>query len=54
VGPVRRAALIAHFGSVKVLQQASAAEIAQVEGIPQSLAERIAAFFADRKQTTPP
>jgi excinuclease UvrABC nuclease subunit len=36
------------------LQQASAADIAQVEGIPHSLAERIAAFFAQRKQTTIP
>jgi excinuclease ABC subunit C len=54
VGPVRRAALIAHFGSVKTLQLASAADIAQVEGIPHPLAERIAAFFADRKQTTAP
>jgi excinuclease ABC subunit C len=54
VGPARRKALLSHFGSVNALQQASADDIAHVEGIPRPLAERIAAFFADRKQATAP
>jgi len=54
VGPVRRKALLVHFGTLKALQQASASDIEQVESIPNPLAERIAAFFADRKQETAP
>jgi len=54
VGPARRKALLSHFGSVKSLQQATADDIAHVEGIPRPLAERIAAFFAHRKQATAP
>ena len=54
VGPARRKALLSHFGSVKSLQQATTDDIAHVEGIPRPLAERIAAFFAHRKQATAP
>jgi excinuclease ABC subunit C len=52
VGPTRRKILLAHFGSLRTLQQASADEIAKAEGIPRPIAERIAAFFANRNQNT--
>lgn len=43
VGPARRKALLAHFGSTKVLRGATAAQIAEVEGFGPRLAERVAA-----------
>jgi excinuclease UvrABC nuclease subunit len=36
------------------LKQATADDIARVEGIPRPLAERIADFFAHQKQATTP
>lgn len=39
LGPVRQAALIKHFGSVKRLKQASVAEIAEVPGFGERTAE---------------
>lgn len=42
VGPARRAALLRHFGSLRRLRQASAAQIAEVSGIGPILAELIA------------
>ena len=41
VGAARRRALLAHFGSVRRLKQASTEEIAGVEGFSQTLAERV-------------
>ncbi|GAA3447480.1 UvrABC system protein C [Planomonospora venezuelensis] len=41
LGPARRQALIKHFGSVKRLREASAAEICQVPGIGPATAEAI-------------
>lgn len=41
VGPARRRALLTHFGSVARLQEASADEIAEVQGISSRLAELI-------------
>ncbi len=41
IGPRRRQALIKHFGSVEVLQQATIEEIREVPGIPPALAETI-------------
>jgi excinuclease ABC subunit C len=41
VGPARAKLLLKHFGSVKRIQAASMEEIAQVEGIGQSVAEKI-------------
>lgn len=41
VGPVRRKALLRHFGSVAAIRRATAEEIAQVEGIGPDLADVI-------------
>lgn len=41
LGPVRRAALLKHFGSVRRLAQATAAEIAEVPGIGELTAQTI-------------
>lgn len=41
LGPVRRAALLKHFGSVRRLAQATAAEIAEVPGIGERTAQTI-------------
>jgi excinuclease ABC subunit C len=46
LGPVRRAALLKHFGSVRKLRQASADQIAEVEGFGPRLAETVAAALA--------
>jgi excinuclease ABC subunit C len=43
VGPKRKKALLKHFGSVKAIREATPEEIAQVEGIPQALAQQIKA-----------
>ncbi|MFZ5445969.1 MAG: excinuclease ABC subunit UvrC [Myxococcota bacterium] len=45
VGETRRKALLIHFGSLKRLKEASAAEIARVESIGPAVAERIHAFL---------
>lgn len=42
VGPQRKAALLQHFGSIRKLKAASAAEIAAVPGMPAEVAERVA------------
>jgi excinuclease ABC subunit C len=41
VGPTRQRQLLARFGSVKALRQATAEEIAKVGGVPASVAERV-------------
>ncbi|MBW3601526.1 MAG: excinuclease ABC subunit UvrC [Actinobacteria bacterium] len=41
IGPTRRAALLAHFGSVKRVREASPDQLARVEGISQGLATRL-------------
>ena len=41
VGPKRRKALLTHFGSLKRVKDANAAEIAQVNGIGAGMAEQI-------------
>jgi excinuclease ABC subunit C len=43
LGPARRAALLRHFGSVRKLSQASAEQIAEVDGFGPHLAEIVAA-----------
>jgi excinuclease ABC subunit C len=45
LGPARRKALLKSFGGVSAIKRASVEEIAQVEGINRTLAERIFAYF---------
>ncbi|MCG8605515.1 helix-hairpin-helix domain-containing protein, partial [bacterium] len=45
VGPARRKALLTHFGSVKILREASVDEIELVDGVPPALAKKIWQHF---------
>jgi excinuclease ABC subunit C len=45
IGPGRKRALLAHFGSAKAVKSASVAELAKVEGISETLAETIYGYF---------
>lgn len=46
IGPARRKALLAHFGSVRAVRAATATEIAKVPGFSAGLAERIVDHLA--------
>ena len=48
VGPARKRALLAHFGSAKAVAGAGLADLKAVEGVSDRLAETIHAFFHDR------
>jgi excinuclease ABC subunit C len=50
LGPARRQALLKHFGSVKKLREATAAEICQVPGIGPAIAEVIASTLKRESQ----
>lgn len=41
IGPKRRKALLTHFGGLREIERASAAEIAKVEGISKNMAEEV-------------
>ena len=45
VGPARRKALMRNFDSLEEIKQASVAELAGIEGIPEECAENIYAYF---------
>ncbi|WP_017931875.1 excinuclease ABC subunit UvrC [Robiginitomaculum antarcticum] len=45
VGPRRKKALLAHFGSAKGVKGASVAELSQVEGVSDSLAQKVYGYF---------
>ncbi|MGH7444359.1 MAG: excinuclease ABC subunit UvrC, partial [Longimicrobiales bacterium] len=45
IGPARQQALLARFGSVRALREASAEEISRVGGLSRTLAERVAAHL---------
>jgi len=45
VGPTRRKALMKYFTSIEEMKQAEVVQIAEVPGIPMSVAEEIYAFF---------
>jgi len=48
LGPKRKEALLAHFGSIQKLRQASVEELAQVAGVSDKLAVEIAKFLEGR------
>ena len=48
LGPKRKEALLAHFGSIQKLRQASVEELAQVAGVSDKLAAEIAEFLEGR------
>jgi excinuclease ABC subunit C len=52
LGPVRRGALLAHFGSIDRLRTASIDDIAEVEGFGPKLAAELHAFLARKDEPT--
>ncbi|MCM2562997.1 excinuclease ABC subunit UvrC [Lutimaribacter sp. EGI FJ00015] len=48
VGAARKRALLAHFGSAKAVSRANLADLKAVEGISDSMAETIYAFFHEK------
>ncbi|MEE3362573.1 MAG: excinuclease ABC subunit UvrC [Anaerovoracaceae bacterium] len=48
IGPVKRNALFARFGSIENMREASVAELAEVDGITEELAGRVHAFLEER------
>jgi len=50
VGETRQKALLRHFGSLRRIREAAAAELAQVEGFNTKLAEEVWRFFHARKE----
>jgi excinuclease ABC subunit C len=50
----RKRLLLRHFGSIERLRQATAAEIAEVEGVGPKLAETLVDFFARLKRRGAP
>ncbi|WP_136439759.1 excinuclease ABC subunit UvrC [Pacificoceanicola onchidii] len=48
VGGARKRSLLAHFGSAKAVSRANLADLKAVDGVSESLAERIYAFFHER------
>lgn len=50
IGPVRRKALLVHFGSLKKVEIASAEELRQVKGISEANIAALQAFFQGRKE----
>ena len=54
LGPVRRGALLAHFGSIDRLRTATIAEITEVEGFGQKLAAELHAFLARKDEPASP
>jgi excinuclease ABC subunit C len=45
IGPTRKRALLRHFGTLKAIERASLADLAQVPGINAETARRVYAFF---------
>jgi len=48
IGPTRKRALLQHFGTLKAIERASPADLAQVPGISAETARKIYDFFHDR------
>ncbi len=47
IGPMRKRALLHHFGTLKAIERAAVSDLMQVEGISAETAQRIYAFFHD-------
>jgi len=47
IGPMRKRALLHHFGTLKAIERASVADLMQVDGISAETARRIYGFFHD-------
>lgn len=47
VGPARKRALLAHFGSAKAVSRAALSDLKAVDGISEKMAENLHAFFSD-------
>jgi excinuclease ABC subunit C len=48
IGPGRKRALLQHFGTLKAIERASAADLAKVPGVSAEIARKIYDFFHDR------
>lgn len=48
IGPTRKRALLHHFGTLKAIERASAADLAAVPGINAETARKIYDFFHDQ------
>jgi excinuclease ABC subunit C len=48
LGPKRKDALLAHFGSIQKLRKATVEEIAEVEGLSDKLAAEVKAYLEAR------
>ena len=48
IGPTRKRALLMHFGTLKAIENASLADLAQVPGISADSARRIYEYFHER------
>ncbi len=48
IGPTRKRALLMHFGTLKAIENASLADLAQVPGISADSAQRIYDYFHDK------
>jgi excinuclease ABC subunit C len=49
LGPKRRDALLKHFGSIQKIRKATRDELAEVEGVSESIAERIISYLTSRQ-----
>ncbi|MEM7547832.1 MAG: excinuclease ABC subunit UvrC [Pseudomonadota bacterium] len=47
IGPARKRALLAHFGSAKAVSRAGLSDLKAVEGISEKMAENLHAFFSE-------
>ncbi len=54
IGPVKRKALLRHFGSLEAIRQADEAALCHVPGISKVLAAQIRAYFDAEAETDPP
>ncbi len=50
IGPVKRRALLKHFGSIDAIRQADETALAQVSGISKTLAAEIRAYFTQQEK----